>query len=296
MQFLAYLLIYPFLWIISILPFRVLYLFSDMVYILVFYIVGYRKKTVWNNLTLVFPEKTDSEIKIIRKKFYKHLCDMFLEMIKSMTISKEELKKRFVIKNPDELKRLEGLDKSIITMYGHYASYEWSMVIENYTCFKGLGVYKTIANPYFDDLVKRIRSKYNTLLIDMKKAAKELMYFEQKEQKTITAFLSDQSPKLKKTNHWIKFMNIQVPCFTGAELLAKRLDFSVTFLKISKVKRGFYEAEFIPLSDNPKQIDNYKITEWFYQKLEKQIVEAPEYYLWTHKRWKHKDDAPETLQ
>ncbi len=168
MQFLVYILVYPLLWMVSKLPFRVLYLLSDGLYFLLFYVVGYRKKVVAKNLELVFPEKTEQEITAIKKKFYKHLCDMFLEMAKTMTISEKELKKRFKITNPEELKRLEKLNKSIILIFGHYASWEWSIVLQNYINFKGFAVYKKLANKHFDKLVRDIRSKYNTTLISTK--------------------------------------------------------------------------------------------------------------------------------
>jgi len=289
MHFLVYILIYPILWFISILPFRLFYMVSDIAYIIIYYIVGYRKKTVSNNLKLVFPDKSDKDLTAIKKKFYKHMCDMFLEMIKSITISETQLNKRFIIKNPEELKRLEALNKSIITMYGHYASYEWSVVIENNTSFSGYGIYKRIANKYFDALVRRIRSKYNTTLIHTKEAISRIVENEAIGHKSIIAFLSDQSPKNNKLNYWSKFMNIEVPCFTSAEMLAKKLDLSVTYLKINKVKRGYYEAEFVPLADSARDFDDYQITNKFIAALEKQIYAAPEYYLWTHKRWKHRN-------
>ena len=180
MQFLAYIVIYPFLWLISILPFRLLYIFSDFIYLLVYYVIGYRRKVVKENLCLVFPKKTDKEIKAISKKFYSHMCDMFLEMIKTLTISRKQLNKRFIIKNPEKLQQLESLNKSIVVMYGHYASYEWSFVVENHISLKGIGIYKKIANRYFDNLVKKIRSRYNTELIDTKKAVSRIAEYEKK--------------------------------------------------------------------------------------------------------------------
>lgn len=271
-------------------------MFSDCIYLLIYYIIGYRRKIVRDNLKLVFPEKSDNELKIIQKKFYKHMCDMFLEMIKSMSISKNQLKKRFVIKNPEELKRLENLNKSFIVMFGHYASYEWSFVVENYISFKGIGIYKKIANKYFDRLVKRIRSKYNTTLINTKETIFYLMKFEKNGGKATIGFLSDQSPKLRPEQHWTSFMNIKVPAFTGAEMLSKKLDFPVTYLKVTKIKRGFYEAEFIKIADNPREFENYELTDMFLKYLEEQIYEAPEFYLWTHKRWKHRDNVPEKFK
>ena len=225
MQFLVYILVYPLLWLVSILPFRLLYFVSDCVYVLVYYIIGYRKHTVYNNLKLVFPEKSEGDIKIITKTFYHHLCDMFLEMAKTMTISETELKKRFKVTNPQEFKRLEALNKSIILIFGHYASWEWSIVLQNYINFKGLAVYKPLANKYFDRLVKNIRSKFNTDLISTKEIISIINNNEINGIKSITGFLSDQSPRLTKEVYWGDFMGIKSPCFTGAERLAKKLDF-----------------------------------------------------------------------
>lgn len=288
MQFLVYILVYPLLWFVSILPFRLLYMVSDTLYVLLYYIIGYRKKTVNNNLTLVFPEKTDKEIKTITKKFYRHLCDMFLEMAKTMTISETELKKRFKITNPEEFKRLEGLNKSIILIFGHYASWEWSIVLQQYINFKGLAVYKRLANRYFDSLVRNIRSKFNTSLISTSETISVINDLEAKGIKSITGFLSDQSPKLTKEVYWHDFMGIKVPCFTGAERLAKKLDLTTAYLKVTKVKRGFYEAEIITLAESSKGYNDYELTNLFLAEVEKQIHEAPEYYFWTHKRWKHR--------
>lgn len=288
MQFLAYILIYPILWMVSILPFRVLYFVSDCLYVLLYYGIGYRKKVVTNNLKLVFPEKSEKEINELRKNFYKHLCDMFLEMAKTMTISEKELKKRFKILNPEELKRLENLNKSVILIFGHYASWEWSIVIQNYINFKGLAVYKRLANKYFDKLVKDIRSKFNTDLISTKETIQIINDNEAKGIKSITGFLSDQSPRLTNEVYWGKFMGIDVPCFTGAERLAKKLDLTTAYLKVTKVKRGFYEAEIITLAENPSEFKDYELTDMFLREVEKQIYTAPEFYFWTHKRWKHK--------
>jgi KDO2-lipid IV(A) lauroyltransferase len=289
MQFLAYILIYPFLWLVSILPFRLLYLVSDGVYILLYNIIGYRKKTVTQNLKLVFPEKSQEEIIEIRKKFYHHLSDMFLEMTKTMTISETELKKRFKITNPQEFKRLESLNKSVILIFGHYASWEWSIVLQQYINLKGLAVYKPLANKHFDKLVKSIRSKFNTDLISTKETISVINDHESRNIKTIIGFLSDQSPRLSKDVYWNEFMGIKVPCFTGAERVAKKLDLATAYLKVTKVKRGYYEAEIMTLAENPNEYKDYQLTDMFLAEVEKQIYEAPEYYFWTHKRWKHRE-------
>lgn len=292
MQFLIYILVYPFLWLISILPFRLLYAFSDLIYVIIYHIIGYRKKVVNENLRLVFPDKSEKEISIIRKKFYKHLCDMFLEMAKTMTISEAVLKKRFKILNPEEFQRLESLNKSIILIFGHYASWEWSIVMQQYISFKGLAVYKKLANKRFDNLVRSIRSKFNTDLIGTKEIINVINNLENNNIKSITGFISDQSPRLTKEAYWGKFMGIHVPCFTGAERLAKKLDLTTAYLKVTKIKRGFYVAEIITLAENPNQYANYELTDMFLREVEKQIYETPEYYFWTHKRWKHRNKRP----
>lgn len=292
MHFLAYILIYPLLWLISILPFRILYLVSDGVFVLLYYIIGYRKKTVTQNLRLAFPEKSEKEIATIRKAFYRHLSDMFLEMAKTMTISESELKKRFKIINPEELNRLVSLNKSIILMFGHYASWEWSIVLQHYINLKTLAVYKPLANKYFNNLVKRIRSKFNTDLISTKETVSTINDHEARNIKTLIGFLSDQSPRRTKDVYWGEFMGIKVPCFTGAERLAKKLDLTTAYLKVTKIKRGFYEAKIMTLAENPNAYKDYQLTDMFLREVEKQIYEDPEYYFWTHNRWKHRDKNP----
>lgn len=296
MQFLAYILIYPFLWGISILPFRLLYLFSDGIYILIYHIIGYRKKTVKENLHLVFPDKSNKEIKTITKTFYHHLCDMIVESIKSMTISEAEMKKRFVIKNVNQILELEKENKSIVLMCGHYASWEWIFILQRYINHKGYAIYKRLANKYFDALVKRIRAKYNSYLITTKETFTVLMAAKKKGELTINGFAADQSPKHDKAFHWQEFMNIKVPVHTGAELLAKKLDMAVVFLKVKKLKRGYYEATIETITKTPREYKDYDITDIFLKRLEAQIYEAPEYYLWTHKRWKHRDKVPENFR
>ena len=288
MQFLVYLLVYPILWLISILPFRLLYLFSDFVYVLVYYIIGYRKKTVRENLALALPHLSEKERLVIEKKSFHHLCDMFLEMIKTMTISKKEIKKRYLFTNLDFYKELEKEQKSIAVMCAHYGSYEWLISMNYYSDFQGYGIYKKIRNPYFDKLVHKIRSRFKAILITTKETIPTIIKNNNENKLGLYGFASDQSPKLESAFHWSKFMNIEVPVHTGAEMLAKRYNMSLIFLKVKKVKRGFYEAELELLSKDPKDIPNYEITDEFFKRVEKQIYEAPEFYLWTHKRFKHR--------
>lgn len=287
MQFLAYILIYPFLWMISILPFRMLYFFSDGVYVLLYYVIGYRRKVVTSNLMLVFPDKSKAEIKRIEKAFYHHLCDMIVESIKSMTISEAEMKKRFTFTNVELLQEIENNGQSIALMCAHYGSWEWIFILQSYLKNKGYAVYKRLANRYFDSLVKRIRAKYNSHLITTKETIPVLMKAKVEGQLTTCGFVSDQSPRLDKAYHWNEFMGVKVPVHTGAEMLAKRLNMAVVFFKVKRLKRGYYETTFETITLTPNEYENYQITDIFLKLVEQQIYEAPEYYLWTHKRWKH---------
>lgn len=293
MQLLAYCLLVPILYLISYLPFRLLYLFSDVVYFLVYRIIGYRKKTVRENIALALPHLSEKERLEIEKKSYKHLCDMFLEMIKTMTISVKEIEKRFVFTNIEVIQSLEKENKSIALMCAHYASYEWVISMNSKVSNEGFAIYKKINNPYFDNLVKKIRSRFKAYLITTKETRSVVENNEKNGIKGIYGFASDQSPQVKPKTYWSKFMGIEVPVYVGAELLAKQYNFNVVFLKVKKVKRGYYEANFELLSDDVTKVPNYEITDTFMKKVEQQILEAPEFYLWTHKRWKHRNKKPQ---
>ncbi len=288
MKYIIYLITYSFLWCISILPFPLLYLFSDFVYLLMYRVIGYRKKTVRANIKLAFPEYSEKEVIAVEKAFYKHLCDMFLEMIKTMTISAEELDRRYQFKNIEIVKEYEKKRKSIILMCSHYASWEWVIALGKYLATDGYGVYKKIANPHFDKLVRGIRSKFNARLIDTKHTVATVKQNEAKGIHATYLFISDQTPRPRRGTYWSKFMGQETPIHTGAEKLAKDLDMAVLYINVTKVRRGFYEAEFSEITDNPLKEPEYAITEKFLRIVEAQIKADPRYYFWTHKRWKHK--------
>ncbi len=293
MQRLPFLLAYPLLWLVAKLPYRLFYGFSDLVFGLVYYVVGYRKKVVLHNLQKAFPKKSLPELKIIRKKFYHHFCDIFLEMVKTLSISKEELTERFVLKNPEEMQRLEALGKSYIIMLAHYNSYEWvtSLQLQGMT-YKAYGIYKKLKNPYFDKLIHDSRGKFETYMLDKDEVVREMIKNKRDGVLSSYGMIADQSPKLSSSLYWHPFFGHRVPVFIGSEKMAKKMDFSVTYLKIEKVKRGYYEAEFVPLTDEPKKLPDYEITNRYLALLEAQIQNRPEYYLWTHKRWKHEGKEP----
>lgn len=287
MKLVLYLITYPLFWFISILPFRLLYLLSDIFYVLIYKIIGYRKKTVKYNLALALPHLSDKERLEIEKKSYKHLCDTFVEIIKTMSISQEEMDKRFQFSNMEVCQDLEKKEKSIVVLCAHYASYEWAISMNKYLKFKGFAIYKQLSNPYFDKLIKKIRSKHKAYLITTKETQEVIEKNKLNGVFGVYGFAGDQSPKAGKAKHWGPFMGVTVPIHTGAEMLAKRFDMNAIFLKIKRLKRGHYEASFEVLSDNVNAVPDYQITDTFIKKVEQQILEAPEFYFWTHKRYKH---------
>ncbi|RAV30298.1 lysophospholipid acyltransferase family protein [Sinomicrobium soli] len=292
MQLLVFIMAYPLLWCISLLPFRLLYLLSDLLYFVVYRVVGYRRKTVRSNIELALPELSPAERLAIEKKFYHHLTDLFLEMIKTLSVSVETIEKRFVYTNMEVLRNIED-QKSIILMFPHYAGWEWTVSLNARVSSEGYAVYKRIRNPYFDRMVKKIRGKFGTILIETREVIRVIRRNQHKNIPSIYAFLSDQSPLMSKAIYWQDFMGIKVPVHVGAEILAKRTGLAVIYLRMEKLKRGYYQATFVPLSTAPETIPDYGITDLFLQEVEKQIRKAPEYYFWTHKRWKHRNKAPQ---
>lgn len=290
MQLLMYILFYPLIWCISKLPFRLLYLLSDCVCFIVYRVVRYRKKTVRENIALALPHLSFTERVEVERKFYHHLCDLFLEMMKTLSITDDEINARFVYTNIEEYLALEQKQKSIALLCAHYNSYEWTISINSKISFEAFAIYKKINNVHFDRLVHQIRSRFKATLITNKEAIPKISQNARNKHLGLYGFASDQSPRVNAAHHWKTFMGHYVPVHTGGEMLAKKYDMNVAFLKIKKVKRGYYEAELVNINENVKDIPNYEISDRFMEMVEQQILEAPEFYLWTHKRWKHRKE------
>lgn len=292
MNLLVYILVYPVIWLISMLPFRVLYAISDGVYLLIYYVVGYRKKVVLENLKLAFPDKPDKELIIIQKKFYRHFVDIFVEMIKSFTVSKEEVYKRYKFTNIDFFDELYKDGKSAILTGPHYANWEWIMSLDSFVKYKGYAAFTKVENPYFNEKVLKSRIKFGTSLILTSKIIAEIKNNQKLNIQAMYGLLSDQSPQLSKTFYWREFFGVKVPIHSGAEMLAKRFDMNMVYIETKKIKRGYYETSFSLITDDAKKYPNYELTDIFIEKVEKQIRNQPEYYFWTHKRFKHRGKAP----
>jgi len=281
-KLLYYLIIYP----ISKLPFGVLYIISNSFYYLIFYVFPYRKKVVKQNLQIAFPQLNEHEINLICKKFYKHFCDIVVETIKVFSIDEETLHKHLHIVNPEYLIKYHNQNKSVILVTGHYANWEWAaLAFTGKTNFKTMGIFKPLSNNFFNQLLISSRGKFGCELC----APKQVGVFieNHKEQQYAYGFIADQNPSNVSKGHWMEFFGKQVPVNFGLEKYAKKYDMPVVFGKILKQKRGYYTMEYIELTDAPNSFKDGKICEMFMKFLEQIIKEEPQYWLWTHKRWKH---------
>lgn len=284
--------LYPLIYLFAKLPLWFLYGISNLLYYLVYYVIGYRKKTVRTNLALCFPNKSEKERLIIEKKSFRHFVDIFIEMLKGFGIPKEELNKRYKYTNPEIFRELEGLNKSVILLGAHQGNWEWLFNINNHTNIKCYGAYKKVQNKYFDKYVRENRSRFGSEFVRTHDTIAKITSNYRKRIPSMYGLLSDQSPSISKTHYWAPFFGNTVPIHTGAEMLAKRFNFAVIYMHIQMPKRGYYEITFELLSVSPEKTEKYPLTDKYLRKLEKDITENPEIYFWTHDRFKHKGKQP----
>jgi KDO2-lipid IV(A) lauroyltransferase len=283
-------LVYYLLYAVSTLPFRVLYALSDMLMPLLYYIIRYRRGIVRRNLTSAFPEKSPKEIKRIEKKFYHWFCDYFLEAIKLLSISDEELNRRFHVKNPEvhEAWFLKG--RNTAGFLGHYCNWEWlsrvgkDMNPERRCCL----IYDPLHSKAIDYVFLRLRSYPPTGVPTPKRdILRRLVAWRREGRMSLSGYIADQAPKWENIHLWLPFLNHpQTPVFTGAERIARKMNDVVYYVKMTRPRRGYYNMEYILLSDDPASLPEGELTRRFFKMLEASVCEAPEYYLWTHNRWK----------
>ena len=296
MPFVVFALTYPFIWIFSRLPMRILYMKSDFFYFLIYYVFGYRKKVVLDNLKLSFPEKSDEELKQISKKFFKHFTDLFMESVKAFSISEKEILKRYKYKNPELVNEFAKQGKSIALVGAHQANWEWSISLPLILDIDTYGAYTRLSNKHFEKAVRDSREKFGVKGYKTSDTVRGMQKNFNDKKQGAYILLSDQSPQVHKTYYWKEFFGIKVPVHTGAEMLSKKFDLVVINYVTRKVKRGFYETEFQLITDTPQEFENYQITDKYLTLTAENIKMQPELYLWSHKRFKHRDKVPKEFQ
>jgi KDO2-lipid IV(A) lauroyltransferase len=287
MKFLGYILTYSIVWVLHLLPDRILYMCADGLYLFTYYVACYRKKVVFLNLSRAFPEYPPQEIRHIARKYYHHLCDLLLESAVSLFYNKKKALRKMTYRNPELLDALYKKGRQVIGVTAHYGNWEYLSTIGLLTGYRIIAAYKPLKNKYFDRFILRSRKKFGATLVPMERIARTLMEFRREKKLAMAIFLSDQRPLRSHIQYWTDFMGIDTPLYLGAEKLSRKLDAAVIFLKIRKVRRGHYEVEYETVCEDPSSMEPYRITETHLLILEDLIRERPELWLWSHRRWKY---------
>jgi len=282
--------VYYFFYILSLLPLRILYGMADFEYLIVYYIIKYRRKVVYKNISTAFPDKSKKEIKDIERGFYHWFADYFFEAVKLLSISDRELRRRFKTVNSEEVEKCFQEGQDVATILGHYCNWEWlSCVGIDLPKSRIMGlVYHPLRNSAFDNLFKQIRSSQaNGVTVPKKDILRFLIDYRRNGTRNIFGYISDQGPKWENIHLWLPFLNHpETPVFTGAERIMKKMNDAVFYVEMSRPKRGYYTATYKLITRDPNSLPEHEITRRFFGMLEETINKEPRYYLWTHKRWK----------
>ena len=271
----------------SLLPLRVFYVISDMLFWILYIIIGYRRKVVWQNLKTSFPEKSEERLRKIERGFYHFFCDYLVESVKLMTISKKNLKKRLVFKGTEVVNEIVESGQSCAVYLGHYCNWEWITSLPLWVTPEAQcgQIYHPIENNDFDWLFLRLRQRFGAVCIPMQDTLRKIIEFRKDRQPVVIGYISDQKPHWVNIHHWVDFLHHDTPVLTGTERIARRMNHAVFYLDVRRIRRGYYEAEFKLITREPQKMKEFELTDIYYQHLEQSILQAPEFWLWSHKRW-----------
>ncbi|MCI5055065.1 MAG: lysophospholipid acyltransferase family protein, partial [Flavobacteriales bacterium] len=282
----AYYISLPIIYGFAIMPFWLLYFHSRIFYVILFYIIGYRKEVVMNNLRNAFPGKKESELYHIRKEFYKYFLDLILETLKTLSVSESSLRKRLRMEDTSLFEKYYNANQSIIIAMGHLGNWELGGARFAIEKFHKLNViYHPLNNEYFERLIRKMRMRLGNGLIAMKDTYRDIL--KNRNKLTATAFIADQTAPRDK-GYWTTFLNQDTAVFRGTAKIAKKMDYPVVYASVMRTKRGHYEITLTELVENPQLKTEEEILDLFTKKLEEDIQNNPPTWLWTHKRWKHK--------
>jgi len=277
------------LWyVLSLLPLRVHYWLSDALYVLIFHLLHYRRRTVWVNLVTSFPELEPEEHKQIERQFYHWFCDYLVETVKMMTISAEEMKRRLVFKGTEQLNKCIANGQSCAIYLGHYCNWEWVTslpfwVSEQAQCGQ---IYHPLENKDFDRLFLQVRQRFGALCIPMETSLRHILEYKRQNRPVVIGYISDQAPFWWNIHHWCQFLHHDTAVLTGAERIARKTNQAVFYLDMRRLRRGYYEAEMKVVTLEPQQMEEFEITDTYTRMLEQSIRNNPACWLWTHDRWK----------
>jgi len=278
------------------LPMPVLFVISDLLFFPVVYHIGrYRRKVVRRNLQNSFPDYSTTELKRIERRFYRHFCDNFQETVRVLAMSEKEANKRMVFVNPEVITRFAKKGQGVLLVLGHYGNWEYQPFIFLHMLAsgnqEGFNVYRPLKNQAFDELMKKIRIHFGGFNVTKNETYRTVLRLRKNGIAGLFGMVSDQSPSFGNLNYWTKFLNQDTAILTGPERMAKQTGFAVVYSDVSKTSRGCYQSEFKVISDAPNETAENEITEKYARLMEKTILRDPAFWLWTHKRWKHKRPA-----
>lgn len=280
--------LYSIVYLLSLLPFCIIYIISDCIYFLVYHVVGYRKKIVRKNLSNSFPEKSSEELALIEKRFYHFFCDYIFETIKLASMSHSTMKKHMKIEGIEIINNLLEKQKGVTLYLGHYCNWEWVTSIGLYMPENSFGsqVYHILESKPMDMLMLKLRTRMTTVNIPMQETLRCLIREKKNGRTPVTGFISDQSPVPNSDPEWVDFLNQDTPFISGTERVTKKLGFAAVYIDLSCVKRGYYNMQIQLMAEETKDIPDWQLTADYAHRLEASIRRQPEYWLWTHNRWK----------
>jgi KDO2-lipid IV(A) lauroyltransferase len=285
---LLYYIVFAVWYVFSLLPLRIHYVLSDLLFWLLYGVVGYRKAVIRKNLRESFPEKSEEELRKIARGYYHFFCDYIVETIKMMTISKENIRRRLTFKGTELVDEIVESGQSCAVYLGHLCNWEWVTSLPLWVTPKAQcgQIYHPLENKEFDRLFLYSRQRFGATCIAMQDTLREIVNYRSKNQPVVIGYISDQVPFWTNIHHWVDFLHHDTPVLTGTERIAKKVNHAVFFLDVHRVRRGYYEAEFKLMTREPQKMDDFEITDIYFKLLEESIRRAPEFWLWSHNRWK----------
>lgn len=283
-----YYLLYASWYLLSHLPLSVLYVLSNVIFFIVFHVLKYRRRTVWVNVVTSFPELEPEEHKDIERRFYKWFCDYLVENIKLMNMKPEEMKQRLVFKNTEAVDQCINEGQSCAIYLGHLCNWEWITSLPFWITPEAQcgQLYHPLENKDFDRLLLHIRQRFGSVCIPMNDSLRRILDYKRQGKQTVIGYIADQAPFWWNIHHWCQFLHHDTAVLSGTERIATKLDQAVFYLDVHRVKRGYYEAEFKLITREPRKMEEFQLTDIYFNELEKSIRRQPECYLWTHDRWK----------
>ena len=287
----AFWLIYGTWYALSPLPMWVHYLFSDILFVLVAFVFRYRHRVIWKNLTRSYPEKSEKELKRLQRQFYRHMCDIVAETVKYTTISRRTIMRRMTFKGVEQVAEILNSGQSIALLLGHYGNWEW---VTSFALWlppvehevKMGQLYHPLENKVFDRVVLKMRNRMGPVCIPKNDVLRWVLGNKRDGHQTMLGYINDQVPKWENIHHWLEFLHQETPVFTGVERISRSQHQAVVYLDVKCPRRGYYECEFQVITRNPASLGEFELTDIFFQRMEKTINRAPQYWLWSHNRWK----------